>query len=437
MDKFGQKKMFDQLLSELEPIMAQVQDHRKTKPSYALKDCLLSGLAMFCLKDPSLLSFIENYETRKENLEQVFKISKIPSDNGLRKILDSVDPNLLLPCFQGLIKSIDNQGLIKKYEYIEEHLLLSIDGTGYFCSNEISCPHCMVKNRKKNGETYQEYYHQMLTGCIVHPEHKAVFPVFGEAITKQDGAKKNDCERNASKRFLPNIRKVLPDKKILVLLDALYADGPTVRNLLSNEMDYMIVIKEGYVLIQVAQLKETTKLQSHSWKIIKKNKAVSCTAKWASKLTLNGANQDLEVHYLEYEEIEEQSGKVLYSNKWITNIEPIEANVEQLVKAGRSRWKIENETFNTLKNQGYNLEHNFGHGKKYLSTVFALLMLLAFFIDQITQALDTTFDKALKAAKTLRDLRQKVRVLFDLLPTISMNFIYKIIAKEIFLQPPQ
>ena len=53
--------------------------------------------------------------------------------------------------------------------------------------------------------------------------------------------------------------------------------------------------------------------------------------------------------------------------------------------AGRARWKIENETFNTLKNQGYCFEHNFGHGEKNLSTVFAFLMMLAFLIDQIQQ----------------------------------------------------
>ncbi len=104
--------------------------------------------------------------------------------------------------------------------------------------------------------------------------------------------------------------------------------------------------------------------------------------------------------------------------------------IEEFVKTARSRWKIENETFNVLKNQGYNLEHNYGHGKLFLSSLLATLMLLAFLIDQLTQALDTTFCKALKAAKTIRDFRQKVRVIFDLIPCISMNLIYEVIARE-------
>lgn len=111
------------------------------------------------------------------------------------------------------------------------------------------------------------------------------------------------------------------------------------------------------------------------------------------------------------------------------------SNVSSIATAGRARWKIENETFNTLKNQDYNLEHNYGHGKFYLSTVFALIMLLAFFVDQITRAVDESFEQALKEAKTLRDLRQKVRVLFDFIPTISMNLIYQIIARKVNIRP--
>jgi len=104
--------------------------------------------------------------------------------------------------------------------------------------------------------------------------------------------------------------------------------------------------------------------------------------------------------------------------------------IEEFVKVARTRWKIENETFNTLKNQGYNLEHNYGHGKQFLSSLLATVMFLAFLVDQLTQTLDSTCRKAIKAAKTLRDFRHKVRVLFDFIPCISMNLIYQIIARD-------
>ena len=68
---------------------------------------------------------------------------------------------------------------------------------------------------------------------------------------------------------------------------------------------------------------------------------------------------------------------------WVTQLEVTPENVLKLVRGGRARWKIENETFITLKNQCYHLEHNFGHGQQNLSTVLATLKILAFLVDQV------------------------------------------------------
>lgn len=82
------------------------------------------------------------------------------------------------------------------------------------------------------------------------------------------------------------------------------------------------------------------------------------------------------------------------------------------MRGGRCRWKIENETFNTLKNQGYQFEHNFGHGKKTLHTVFALLMMLAFLLDQVQEAACGLFQKAMIHRKTRRAFWEKMKALF-------------------------
>jgi len=102
---------------------------------------------------------------------------------------------------------------------------------------------------------------------------------------------------------------------------------------------------------------------------------------YVNNIPLNASNPDLLVNFLEYWEFKDQ--KKLYHNTWITDIELHQDNVSQVMRGGRARWKIENETFNTLKNQGYNLEHNYGHGKQHLSTVLAVLMMLQFLIDQV------------------------------------------------------
>ena len=165
--------------------------------------------------------------------------------------------------------------------------------------------------------------------------------------------------------------------------------------------------------------------EPYSWS----NGKTKSTARFANGLILNGQHQELLVNYVEYQQVDIQSGKTLYANAWITDIPITKANVKEIVAVGRSRWKIENETFNTLKNQGYHFEHNYGHGKKYLATNFALLMFLAFLVDQITQALDFAFRKAWAKSGSKKNLWEKIRQVFDLMPALSMNAIYKFIAK--------
>ena len=115
---------------------------------------------------------------------------------------------------------------------------------------------------------------------------------------------------------------------------------------------------------------------------------------------------------------------------WVTDIPLKRDNVFNIMKGGRARWKIENETFNTLKNQGYHFEHNFGHGKRYLSTVFAHLMLLAFLMDQIQQLCCDRFKKALKQLKRKSNLWEKMRSLFFNFLIDSWDHLMQALAEE-------
>ncbi len=82
------------------------------------------------------------------------------------------------------------------------------------------------------------------------------------------------------------------------------------------------------------------------------------------------------------------------------------------MRAGRARWKIENETFNTLKNQGYQFEHNFGHGNNNLSVVFAMLLMLAFLVDQTQQLACQLFQAVWRKLGSKRSLWEQIRALF-------------------------
>lgn len=253
--------MFDYLMQLVTQGLNKVRDHREVRPKIELTNVLLSAFAMFSLKDPSLLSFVDNYPHRKENLELVYGISTIPSEQGLRKILDPVNPDELMASFKTVLADERVGEVLTDYQCFKAlggYTAMTVDGTGYFSSNNVSCPHCLVK-KYKSGD---HYHHQMAGCCIVHPDRKAVLPVFAEPITKQDGKLKNDCEYNAFKRLVPKIKRTLPENcRPLILLDGLFASAPAIRLMLFYSMEFITVIKEGYVLIQVERLAEQNKLQ--------------------------------------------------------------------------------------------------------------------------------------------------------------------------------
>ena len=129
--------------------------------------------------------------------------------------------------------------------------------------------------------------------------------------------------------------------------------------------------------------------------------------RFGNGVPLNESNPDELVNVLEYWEIH-PDGKVQHFS-WITDFLLIPENVWDIMRGGLARWKIENETFNTLKNQGYHLEHNYGHGEQNLSVVLALLMMLAFLVDQVQQLCCPLFQAAWHKMKTKCHLWEEIR----------------------------
>ena len=150
--------------------------------------------------------------------------------------------------------------------------------------------------------------------------------------------------------------------------------------------------------------------------------------RFLNKVSLNKSNQDVKVNILEYRQTDPKGKELNFS--WVTNILMSTLNVEKIAIAGRARWKIENETFNTLKNLGYNFEHNYGHGKKYLSTVLCLLMMLAFLVDQVQEICCSLFQRCRKFAGTYRGLWETMRSLFQYVRLDNWENFYLMLSKQ-------
>ena len=380
--KFRKTLSIPALLKKVRKTFEGIKDSYKAIPEYSLPDVLMSGLAIFSLKYPSLLAFDNDQDCPRtqHNLQHLYGLKgRAPSDTRLREVLDEVEPKALRSPVISIFQELQKQGELEAFRYLEGYLV-SIDGTGQYSSTKISCPDCCEKHHH-NGET--EYYHQLLASVMVHPDKKTVLPMFHEPIKKSDGDTKNDCERNAAKRLLPSLKKGFPRLKIIVLEDALAANGPHLKDLRDNGFRHITRVKYG----------SNQSLMDYAVDCMAKGKTEEFEAldedgilrgyRFINQIPLNKTHKELLVNYLEYWEVDKNGKTKNFS--WITDITLSRDNVHHVMRAGRARWKVENETFNTLKNLGYNFEHNYGHGKKHLATVFATLMMLAFLIDQVQE----------------------------------------------------
>lgn len=404
----------------------QLPLHPRSKIGW--QDCIMSGLAVYGLKMPSLLKFeqkkLEPFTRR--NLRNLYHVKQAPSDTYLRRRLDQLSSRMFRRPFKVVFACLQRMKKLDRYKYMENYYLISLDGTGQYTSNKVSCKNCCEK-KHRNGEI--SYYHQMLGAVIVHPDEKVVIPLAPEPIIKGDGVNKNDCERNASKRLLKDLRREHPHLKCIIIEDGLAANYPHLSLLDSLDLQYVIGVKNGDHDFLFDWIK-----QAKGQEVILQRDKVKHRFRYVNQVPLNDANFDYKVNVLEYWE-EKQNGKKQYFS-WVTSFEITEKNVFDLMRAGRARWKIENETFNTLKNQGYNFEHNYGHGYNNLCSVMTMLMLLAFLIDQVQQLCCKVYQKARQKVGSLSELFAHKRTLFQYVVWKRWQDLYEtIICPEVHPPP--
>jgi hypothetical protein len=203
----------DALYRTLRSGFEQIADHRD-EPDISLADALMSAFAMFALKDPSLLAFDQRRRDPNDNFRTIYGLERVPSDSQMRTILDPVEPTGLRPLYTEVFRALQRGKVLEEYVFLEDCYLLALDGTGYFSSKKIHCSSCLVKHHRGGTVSYS---HQLLGAAIVHPDFKEVIPLAPEPIIQQDGYVKNDCERNATRRWLEHFRHEHPHLKVIVI----------------------------------------------------------------------------------------------------------------------------------------------------------------------------------------------------------------------------
>jgi hypothetical protein len=408
----------DALLGLLRSGFADLTEHRSGNPNISLPDAFMSAFALFSLKLPSLLAF--DQERTEGNLHRVYGIERVPCDTAMREILDPVEPESLRPLFKHVFRALQRGKALEELVFVEGHYLLALDGTGYFSSQQIHCESCLETHHRNGTVTYR---HQMLSATLIHPDQRVVIPLMPEPILKQDGTNKNDCERNAAKRLIVKLRQDHPHLKVIVTEDSLSSNAPHIQVLHDHNLPYILGVKEGdhtYVFEHVAAAERAGHVTYYDRD--EPTTGLHHRFRFLRDVPLNESHTDLRVNFLECWET--GNGQVQHFS-WVTDLRVNKGTVYQLMRGGRARWRIENETFNTLKNHGYHFEHNYGHGYQHLSVVFAMLMMLAFLVDQVQQLCCPLFQAAWATLGSKRRLWERMRALFYDYALESMRHLFE------------
>jgi len=384
------------LLVGLKAVCASFPDARKGRGgNIEIADFGLAAFSMFFLQSGSFLAYQRALAKGRgrSNGQTLFGIGRIPSDNYIRDRLDEADPALLQPCFERVETLLAEPAMRLTFGRLGGRTLIAWDGTQYFCSQKLGCPNCLTRERS-NGR--KENYHCLLSATVVAPGHSKVVPLMPEFVATQDGAEKQDCERNAVKRWFGNHHARIAPLRPIYLGDDLFACHPVCKMVTDAGDDFIFTCKPTshkalYDFIDGAEPFR------HEDKVRRRNTKETFRYRWIDAVPIRDGKDALLVNWIGFE-IVDARGKVKYSMAWVTSLPVSKDNVAQIVACGRARWKIENESFNVLKNHGYELEHNFGHGQKFLAMTLAVLNLLAFAWHTLLELLEPPWQAAREAA---------------------------------------
>ncbi len=373
------------LISDLRSVCAGLPDRRQgpaTACTYSMADIGLSAFSLFFMGCPSFLAHqrVLAQGHRRSNCQTLFGMSAIPTDNHIRQMLDGAAPAAFDGLFFSALETLAAADALAPFERLDGHLLIALDGTEHHCSRKIHCAQCS-KRRRSDGGT--EFFHAVLGASLVAPGHTQVLPLPPELIAPQDGAEKQDCERNAAKRWLATHAQSMARYRPIYLGDDLFACQPIVEAIQKAGGNFILTCKPTSHQT-IAEYLHGAELQEHRFTSGPPGKRLTYVYRWLADLPLRASPDARLVNWFSVE-ILNAKRKRTYYNTFVTDLTITAEAIAEIAACGRARWKIENETFNVLKTNGYHLEHNFGHGKKTLASVFVVLNLLAFAFHTVAQ----------------------------------------------------
>ena len=334
------------------------------------------------------------------------KLEEVPHYDTLNYYLERLSPACLSDLRKKMITSLIRGKQFYNNRLLGKYWRIILDGTGVASFEERHCENCLYGKRKnQEGKEVNYYYHKVLEAKLVLGDRIVVS--LGTEFIENEGKKvsKQDCETTAAKRLLSRIKKEYPRLPICIQGDALYATEPMMKICRLYEWKYIFTNKETHHKVLAEYYKLLTIEDG-------KQNVENIGVEKGTGFYCNGVNEIAQktetmnvYEYICKKTIRKKEKEVRFS--WMTNIEITKKNIEEMIRAGRGRWKIENEGFNNQKNGIYKIEHLNSRNRNamknhYLLTQIADILMQLYLawnpvIKEIKQSIKNTSSRLLES----------------------------------------
>lgn len=404
--------------------VSEIKDPRhQSYITYTQADLVYMALMKNICGQHSMREMEENFN--EENCIDTLRImsgnkhlKEMPHYDTLNYYLERLSPECIANLRKKMVTKLIRSKQFHKFRLQGKYWRIILDGTGLFYFKERHCENCLsVVKTDETGKQSKQYYHKVLEAKIVLSEN-IILSIETEFIENEnERVSKQDCEINAAKRLLKRIKKEYPRLPICIEGDALYATGPFMKLCREYNWHYLLTQKgsrqknlnEGFEWIKSGEDAE--------YQIgLCKEKGKGFYANHMEEIA--GKEEVMNVFEYKYEKEDKKGRKQDISFQWISNIEVTKRNLEELILAGRGRWKIENEGFNNQKNGMYRIEHlnskNSNAMKNhYLLTQIADILMQLYiawnpYVSELKQSIKNTSSRLLESFRILKITNEDV-----------------------------
>ena len=361
----------------------KVTDPRKSeKCLYPLESYLYLALMMFILRMKAVrqISFLLKTADANTNFDQLFRCPHLPHSTSINKISRRLNPDEMQNATTYMVKYLIKQRVLEQYRFLGRYMI-AIDGTYTYSSSKRHCKHCLTRTSKKTKKT--TYYHMILEAKLVTSDGFA-FSIMSEFVqNEEENPSKQDCETKAFHRLAEKLKEAFPRQGFILLLDGLFADGSIFQLCKEKNWEAIIVLKDKDLSTVNQEFENLKLMHPEQAFIVRKHDGCKQSFSWCNEIDyVDGKKRQFHLNILEC--IEQQADAEETKYKVISTIKVHRNNICKLSDAGRTRWVIENQGFNTQKNHGFALKHQYS--KDYTGMkVFYYLLQIAHTWEQLTR----------------------------------------------------